>query len=390
MDLVSRRRQLQYLAEFRGAFGLGLQQLDTPKVDRFCLQYKSDILLVLGHYVPYTGNNTLEVYAQCRVVYMRTRMSFFSPVRRPLSHRSRQWRPMPRNSRISSPFPLFTPHMSLLDLPSEILNKCLQPLKFFDLMQVRATCRRLAKAVKEIDHGRDWEYLSAEKTVKQRLFRYQKHFDRLHFGNAHLFALDHVAWYAAFFQADSKLSCTPIADIFMHDLDSVDRRRLVGSVTLSRWQWGSEWYVGIKHLKVKIDIPMRLSEFLLMTPCVQVYEFHGSSFRDDSEEDYFTLSEREGPLCFRKLSLSSERIPRLGHIMLTIHTLFLCIHGSPLDSIVRSFPNVTHLQCMLDMHTCLHSAHPSLTKVTFFGDKNVRRPKSRRLRFLFPNATVVI
>jgi len=77
MDLVSRGRQLQYLVEFKRVFALGLKQLDSQQVDWFCLQFKSDILLVLGHYVLYTGNNTLDVYAQCRVVYMRTRMSFF-------------------------------------------------------------------------------------------------------------------------------------------------------------------------------------------------------------------------------------------------------------------------------------------------------------------------
>ena len=262
-------------------------------------------------------------------------------------------------------------------------------------MQVRATCKRLAKAVKEIDHGRDWEYLSAEKTLTRGELTYHWHIDRLHFGNAHLFALDHTRLsYDAFFRPDPEFSCTPVGNIFMHDLHSVDWRRLVGSVTLSDYRWGSEWYSGIKHLKVQVFIPVPLSEFFLMTPFVQVYEFEGSTFDGYYGQSHFALSEREAPLCFRKLRLCKDHIPALGNLIVTIRTLYLCMHGLQrstlkLDRIVRCFPNVNHLQCMLHTHRCLHSARPSLTEVTFFEKENVRRPKSKRLRRLFPNATVV-
>lgn len=50
--------------------------------------------------------------------------------------------------------------MSVLDLPPEILNQCLQRLKFSDLCQVRATCKCLQKAVRNIHHG---EFVSAER-----------------------------------------------------------------------------------------------------------------------------------------------------------------------------------------------------------------------------------
>lgn len=247
----------------------------------------------------------------------------------------------------------------LLDLPSEILNQCLQPLHFSDLCQVRATCRRLLKAVQDIHHTGNVtaeEFLSPD-SKQERL--YEKNYERLHFGNAHRFALRVEE---SDYPLVTKFPKAPIG--YMTYMPGVELTpNVIGVVEFLNWPPPIDFLFWCKHIDLDfVNLHITLQALLLSTPWIQTYRFRSVQTSETRCTFSGQLLERKGALTFERVIESSIFIDNL-HPMECIFpgVKTLVLEGGFLDYWVRSCPNLEFLEII--RHTNKRLALPTLHRI---------------------------
>ena len=282
---------------------------------------------------------------------------------------------------------------SIVSLPPELLNQCLLTLSFRDLMQVRATCVALHQAVKNLDHGTALDYLSGDTALpvsdqsSEVWTWYEKNYDRLHFGNVHLYHLPLLwphqqKWILRFPRAPIDIStlCHVVTCYSLYE-------RMIGPLVATHLFPDMQRLSLIEHVCLSyLVIPCSLCVFLRETSHIQSYELHSVTTVDVPTPFSVCLFDRKDRCAFRKAHLGSLCwSDTLTSISDGIETMTVeDVHGM---TWVSHSPQLHRLDILYAPYACSTSVHPQVQQVIVYKrTHHSEHIESARIRF--PNAAI--